>query len=118
MGENPISDAYRKWCIGDESLLRDARRFAFDLTVQQRGFSTRAFSPINADTSNNVMMPFFHLMLLMNDHKRFEVAALRGQIVKCGSPLESAFLWYHLDMLHEPMLKKRVDVEKYLIDSL
>lgn len=116
-GENPISDAYGRWCRGDETLLDDARQFAFDLTVQQQGFSAGAFSAITAATSENVLMPFFHMLLLEHRHKHIEIAATKNQRVKCGSPIERAFMWFHLDMMHGSMEKKKVDVEKFLVNQ-
>ena len=125
VGNDPMSKAYKAWSMNLTSVFKryidEARQLAFILTVQQQGKPTQSFSPISTDEyvkNGNVLMPFFHIMLLQHDHKRIEKAALKGERINCGSAIERAFVWFHMDMVSAAFAKKSVNVEQFLLETV
>ena len=118
--DDPIVNAFRSWFLASSvsdkdfmRLSRVARVYAFDITVQQQGFSAHSFSPI-VRGEEDVVLPFFHVLIQECMHMKMEKAVLRHEKVHCAAALERAFAWYHFDLMYTYYKDKGVDVKNLI----
>ena len=109
--DDPILRAYESWSrnSASKSSLEDARIRAFDLIVQQAGFSKHSFSPIERGQPS-IVLPFFHVMIQDHTHISMEKRLLSGENIKFPSALYEAFAWYHFDLMYAFYADKGVDL--------
>ena len=121
--DDPIVNAFCSWFLASSdkdmsgkhvvdflARSRAARARAFDLVVEGQGFSANSFSPI-VRGEEDVVLPFFHVLIQEGMHRKMEKAMLRQEKIVCVAALERAFAWYHFDATYSYY---DVDIENFI----